>query len=89
MNDLFFPYKSAYYNPASIEYYAKEFKIQIFNRWGTLVYETTDYNPQWDGRINGNGKDASAGVYYWVATYVNRCEPNRVVVHKGFVHLLR
>ena len=45
--------------------------IQIFNRWGTLVFESTDPNNNWNGTINGN--DASTGVYYFVvnAEYAN------------------
>ena len=87
-NDIFYPYKSKFYNSSSIDYYAKEFSMKIFDRWGKQVYETADYMPEWDGRINGN--DASAGVYYWISSYVSRCAPNNPpVIHKGFVHLMR
>lgn len=33
--------------------FINEFRLQIFNRWGTLVYESTDLNASWDGRFNG------------------------------------
>ena len=47
------------------------YAIQIFNRWGTLVFESTDPDNNWNGTINGN--DASSGVYYYVvnAEYAN------------------
>lgn len=47
------------------------YSIQIFNRWGTLVFESNDPQNNWDGTSNGN--DASAGVYYYVvnAEYAN------------------
>lgn len=47
------------------------YSIQIFNRWGTLVFESTNPNNNWNGTINGN--DASSGVYYYVvkAEYAN------------------
>ena len=39
-----------------------EFHAYIFNRWGQKVYEWTDPNGGWDGKIDG--KDAKQGVYY-------------------------
>lgn len=42
----------------------REFKIWIYNRWGRLVYESSDPAKGWDGRING--KPASVGTYYYV-----------------------
>ena len=42
----------------------KEFHISIYNRWGHLVYESTDPAKGWDGTING--KPAAAGAYYYV-----------------------
>jgi gliding motility-associated-like protein len=47
------------------------YSIQIFNRWGTLVFESTDPDNNWNGTINGN--EASTGVYYFIvnAEYSN------------------
>jgi gliding motility-associated-like protein len=88
LNDIFYPYKSSFYTSSSIDYYAKDFSMLIYDRWGNLIYETTSYKPQWDGQIKG--KEASAGVYYWISSYVSRCAPNSPpVVDHGFVHLLR
>jgi gliding motility-associated-like protein len=49
----------------------ENYSIQIFNRWGTMVFESTDPDNNWNGTINGN--DASTGVYYYVvnAEYAN------------------
>ena len=41
------------------------FNLQIFNRWGQLVYETKDINTGWDGRFNGT--IVPEGIYTWVA----------------------
>ena len=46
----------------------KQFKMQIFNRWGQLVFETEDTETPWDG--TAGGKAAPAGAYrlyveYW------------------------
>jgi PKD repeat protein len=44
-----------------------EYKLQIFNRWGVLIYESSDLHKGWDGYF-GNGKLALQGVYVWKAT---------------------
>lgn len=40
------------------------YSIKIFNRWGNLVFESTQLNQQWSGKVNGN--DAPEGTYYYV-----------------------
>ena len=42
----------------------KEFHIWVYNRWGHLVYESSDPAKGWDGNING--KPAAVGAYYYV-----------------------
>jgi PKD repeat protein len=44
-----------------------EYKLQIFNRWGVLIYESTDLYKGWDGYF-GNGYLALEGVYVWKVT---------------------
>ncbi len=48
-----------------------KYSMQIFNRWGTLVFETNNPDNNWNGTINGN--EAATGVYYYVvnAEYAN------------------
>ena len=65
----------------------KDFHIEIFNRWGKKVFESSDLSNQWDGKINGNPADE--GVYYWMATYTSLCTPNgESVQNTGFVQVL-
>ncbi|MCO6495495.1 MAG: PKD domain-containing protein [Bacteroidetes bacterium] len=40
-----------YYNP--ITYDVESFHIQIFNRWGQMVYDGTQNDPGWDGSYMG------------------------------------
>ena len=47
-------------NPTCIE----ELELKIFDRWGELVYETTDPNGFWDGKYRG--KELDPGVYVYV-----------------------
>ncbi len=38
--------------------------FKIFNRWGELVFETTNQNQGWDGTFRGNQADSEVFVYY-------------------------
>lgn len=40
-------------------------KLQVFNRWGNLVYETDKYENDWEG------DEASAGTYYFIVILPN------------------
>ena len=42
----------------------REFHIWVYNRWGKLIYESTDPARGWDGTING--KPAAVGAYFYV-----------------------
>lgn len=56
-NDLLvpFPYSSV-----------EKIDLQIFNRWGNLVFSTHDPAIRWDGKIQGTNQDAADGVYYYI-----------------------
>jgi gliding motility-associated-like protein len=41
------------------------FKIEIYNRWGNVVFETTSPQISWDG-TTAAGVEASAGTYFYV-----------------------
>ena len=40
-----------------------DYKLQIFNRWGTLIFESRDINKPWNGYYKG--KLCRQGVYVW------------------------
>lgn len=71
-----------------------ELNIQIFNRWGMMVYESGNPNDFFENGWNGNdintGEPCSDGVYYYVARFtpvsIGSAEEQ---VLKGFVHLFR
>ncbi len=42
----------------------RNYSFQIFNRWGQLIYETSDPEKGWDGRLNGDFVPSGAYVYY-------------------------
>jgi gliding motility-associated-like protein len=43
--------------------YVKIFDMYIFNRWGNLIYHTSDMTKPWDGKCNGNKAEEDTYVY--------------------------
>ncbi len=68
--------------------------LQIYNRWGTMVFQTTDIDEfastGWDGRDRNSGQLCSDGVYFYFCRFtpLNFSTP---VVHEinGFIHLFQ
>ncbi|HRO42851.1 MAG TPA: gliding motility-associated C-terminal domain-containing protein [Flavipsychrobacter sp.] len=59
--------------------------LKVFDRWGKLVFETTDVTRQWDGKVNG--EPAPFGVYVWEAD--GFCLENKRFKRSGNVTLIR
>jgi gliding motility-associated-like protein len=79
VNDFFIPlpYK-----------FVESIDLKIFNRWGGLIFETTDPDINWDGRVPETGQMASDGVYYYtVVVNTIRLSGIESVVLNGYVHL--
>ncbi|CAG5084551.1 gliding motility-associated C-terminal domain-containing protein [Parvicella tangerina] len=49
------------------------YSIQIFNRWGQVVFSESPYLTPWDGTA-ANGKPLSEGTYYYVLKNINPTE---------------
>ena len=69
------------------KYDTKEFKITIYNRWGSVIYESTNANLSWDG-ISPGGKEASPGVYFFEIRYTDKCSDIENL-KTGYIHLVR
>lgn len=64
------------------------FRLQVFSRWGGLVFETTDPEQGWDGR-SGN-QFLPSGLYVWLATYQLATDPpGQIRQERGGVSLMR
>ena len=46
----------------------KEIKMEIYNRWGQMLFSSTDVNFEWDGTYKG--KRVQNGTYVWKLTYI-------------------
>lgn len=65
----------------------EEFKMEIYNRWGNIVFETTDKDEHWNGLWNNSGDPAENGAYIYVIYYklYNGLEQ----VKRGHINILR
>lgn len=45
----------------------KQFKLAVYNRWGTVVFQTNDPRRGWDGMVGGSLQDNA--VFIWVCSY--------------------
>lgn len=60
--------------------------VEVYNRWGQLVYARENYDGSWDGK--NNGQDLAAATYYYVIT-VKYPHLDKPVPYKGTVTILR
>ena len=64
----------------------EDFQIEIFNRWGQMVYKSFDLNDGWDGTFNG--KKLPTGTYvYKIKTREFGIDQN--LIKSGSVALVR
>lgn len=79
VNDLYHPYPYKF---------VESVDMKIYNRWGDLVYETTDPDINWDGKNINSGQLVPEGVYYYICdVYEERLtgvEPRNI---SGFIHI--
>lgn len=62
------------------------YQLEIFDRWGELIWETDIVSKGWNGRYNEN-KDVQIGTYTWKIQYVDNVSVTRVIL--GHVNVLR
>ncbi|MBL0273676.1 MAG: gliding motility-associated C-terminal domain-containing protein [Chitinophagaceae bacterium] len=77
LNDYFWPHNALK---------ADNYEFKVYNRWGQLVFATTDWRKKWDGRINGAVQ--TTGVFVWMLSYIHR-DTKQPVFRKGTVTLIR
>ncbi|MBP5999616.1 MAG: gliding motility-associated C-terminal domain-containing protein [Sediminibacterium sp.] len=64
-------------------------ELEVFNRWGNVVYANGNYNNEWDGRGTNNfiGQDLMDGGYYY--TLKAKSVNGNIQIFKGFVLIQR
>ncbi|MBL4652924.1 MAG: gliding motility-associated C-terminal domain-containing protein, partial [Flavobacteriales bacterium] len=54
------------WNIPAAQYYTN-LTVEIYNRWGSILFKSDGYVEPWDGR-NANGKEIPSAVYYYIIT---------------------
>lgn len=69
----------------------EDFEVFIFNRWGEMVYHTSERDFRWNGGYNGSaGQPLPTGTYTYVVRYRSSYRPEEGIKEKrGGVVLLR
>lgn len=49
----------------------EEFSLQVYDRWGNLIYTSDGHVRSWDGRVSG--EIPSSGTYYYTLNYEVEC----------------
>ena len=68
----------------NIEYW--NINLQVFNRWGVIVYEDNNYKNNWDGKYKGN--PIADGTYFYIIKAKGK-DSGREEEHKGSVMIMR
>lgn len=63
----------------------KEYHLTVYDRWGHIVFTTTDIMQGWNGKVKS--VEQASGIYIWDASYISKSG----ILHKrkGTVALLR
>ena len=77
LNDYLYPLNA---------YKADNLEFNVYNRFGQLVFHTTDWTNKWDGTLNGNPQDS--GIYVWTLRYTDH-DSGKKIFQKGYTVLIR
>ena len=61
------------------------FHLTVYNRWGNIVFETSDITKGWDGTVGGIEQSSSS--FVWLSEYQFDNQPLRSM--KGVINLIR
>jgi gliding motility-associated-like protein len=64
---------------------ATRYQLDIFSRYGRMLFSSRSLTNGWDGQINGSM--APTGVYYWVVSYIN--DVGKPITQNGYITLIK
>ncbi len=67
--------------------YIKFFHMEIYNRWGEMVFETDDIDSHWDGTYGG--KICPQGMYTYIVKYAHDLNSDEKLTQTGHLNLMR
>lgn len=79
--------KNDYFKIRNLESYADN-QLLIFNRWGQLIYETTNYKNNWGGEnLNKPNVKYTNGTYYYILNITTPA--NKQKQQRGFIQIIQ
>lgn len=66
----------------------ENFEIEIYNRWGEVIWESHDANETWDGTYGINGQKIPFGTYTWRISYKDKDTDGRKY-HTGIINIIK
>lgn len=67
----------------------QQFSMQVFNRWGQKMYETSSVDRGWKGGLDNGSSLAPDGTYFYIITFKDVCSNEPEGTRTGHVTLLR
>lgn len=58
----------SYYIP-NIQYFYPDYQLEIFNRYGQLLFRGNANTPKWNGQNKNSGNEVTSGVYFYILNY--------------------
>lgn len=73
------------FGPSGEKISPNDYRFMIFNKWGELIFSTTDLSKKWDGKMNGAGELLPEDTYVW---RVLATDANSGKEHEYFGHVV-
>jgi gliding motility-associated-like protein len=75
------------FQPVLTNVSTNKYEFTIMDRWGQIIFETTDKNGGWNGEIRNTGNMATSDTFLYIITFED--ENNRKVTKRGYVSMLK
>ena len=67
----------------------QDFHLQIFNRWGEKIFNSTSPRFEWNGKVQNTGSELPSGTYFYLLKYRDECGNKQMKTVNGSITLLR
>ncbi len=61
------------------------YHLRVYSRWGVLVFETTDFEEKWNGRLNNTDELVPQGKYHYIIDYIDHAGREKELAGYVFV----
>lgn len=67
----------------------EQFSLEVYNRWGMLVFRSSDPGKGWNGKLDNAGELLPDGTYYYVLSFKDDCARIPLTTTTGHITVLR